>query len=341
TGNAQNFKVVLSGQSLLAAAESSVDSLRFGAIPVGVDSSLSFIVRNTGDVGLAFGSAVITGTFFSLTDTLSHPDTIAVGQSHTFGIKYLPGAGGQHYGEVQLTLGGEVVRVGLSGLGVAPPRTTAGPFALDLNAEFGDQALREATVKGRSVAIDLAVTEDALGSLGFNLVLQLDTTQVVFSEFAPVDLYEGATPIVSGDADSVKFSVVFFGGGGAARGSGSAGVVKFNLLAGVDSTEIRIVRGAFATAGGPVPVEIGFEGALVRIKASSEPNPDFDGDGEVGFTDFILFAGKFGTQVGDDAYDPLFDLSGDGPVGFPDFIIFAGQFGTKTGKPVLSKPVSK
>ncbi len=48
---------------------------------------------------------------------------------------------------------------------------------------------------------------------------------------------------------------------------------------------------------------------------------DFDGDGRVAFTDFVLFARAFGTA------DPAFDLDGDGRVAFADFIRFAGFFG--------------
>ena len=57
------------------------------------------------------------------------------------------------------------------------------------------------------------------------------------------------------------------------------------------------------------------------------PNPDFDGDGTVGFTDFVLFASRFGTEQGDTGFDALFDLDGDGTIGFGDFIVFAAAFG--------------
>ena len=55
--------------------------------------------------------------------------------------------------------------------------------------------------------------------------------------------------------------------------------------------------------------------------------PDFDGDGSVGFSDFVQFAAKFGLSRGDAGYDARFDLDGDGTVGFGDFVIFAGRFG--------------
>ena len=64
-----------------------------------------------------------------------------------------------------------------------------------------------------------------------------------------------------------------------------------------------------------------------KITFNATPSPDFDGDGTVGFSDFISFASKFGTQSGDAAFDARFDLDGDGTVGFSDFIVFASQFG--------------
>ena len=38
--------------------------------------------------------------------------------------------------------------------------------------------------------------------------------------------------------------------------------------------------------------------------------PDFDGDGQVTFADFLTFAGKFGSRLGQERYDPRCDLSG-------------------------------
>ncbi|MDE3000871.1 MAG: hypothetical protein OXU79_17485 [Gemmatimonadota bacterium] len=55
--------------------------------------------------------------------------------------------------------------------------------------------------------------------------------------------------------------------------------------------------------------------------------PDFDGDGTIGFGDFLKFAAKFGLGQSDDGYDPLFDLNGDGAIGFTDFLILAENFG--------------
>ena len=44
----------------------------------------------------------------------------------------------------------------------------------------------------------------------------------------------------------------------------------------------------------------------------SLPSPDLDGDGNVNFADFLTFAGKFGSRLGQERYDPWCDLNGDG-----------------------------
>ena len=56
-------------------------------------------------------------------------------------------------------------------------------------------------------------------------------------------------------------------------------------------------------------------------------SPDFDGDGTVGFADFVQFAARFGLSQDDAGYDARFDLDGNGAIGFSDFLIFAGAFG--------------
>ena len=56
---------------------------------------------------------------------------------------------------------------------------------------------------------------------------------------------------------------------------------------------------------------------------------DFDGDGTVGFPDFLLFVEQFGFSREDEAYQARFDLDGDGMIGFSDFLIFVNSFGKR------------
>lgn len=66
-----------------------------------------------------------------------------------------------------------------------------------------------------------------------------------------------------------------------------------------------------------------------EIGFNATRSPDFDGDGTVGFPDFLAFAGSFGTSQGDARYEARYDLDGNGSVGFSDFLIFAGAFGSQ------------
>ena len=65
------------------------------------------------------------------------------------------------------------------------------------------------------------------------------------------------------------------------------------------------------------------------ITPSTPPNLtiDFDGNGTIGFADFLLFVAQFGLSRGDAGYDARFDLDGDGAIGFGDFLIFTNDFG--------------
>ena len=73
---------------------------------------------------------------------------------------------------------------------------------------------------------------------------------------------------------------------------------------------------------GPNTVEVMVEGLdSMLFTATAKATPDFDGDGEVGFGDFFLFAEAFGGS------DPRFDLDASGTVDFADFFLFAESFG--------------
>ena len=68
---------------------------------------------------------------------------------------------------------------------------------------------------------------------------------------------------------------------------------------------------------------------------------DFDGDGTVGFSDFVLFAGVFGSRRGDEKYEAKYDLSGNGEIGFSDFVVFAQSFGKEVPPPVVVRPTGE
>ncbi|MDA0748976.1 MAG: hypothetical protein O2954_20855 [bacterium] len=56
---------------------------------------------------------------------------------------------------------------------------------------------------------------------------------------------------------------------------------------------------------------------------------DFDCNGTVSFSDFVLFAARYGKAWGDPNFHAGFDLNGNGRVGFEDFIQFAKAYGAQ------------
>ena len=54
---------------------------------------------------------------------------------------------------------------------------------------------------------------------------------------------------------------------------------------------------------------------------------DFDRNGEVNLNDFFLFGVAWGSEAGEENYDLIFDVDGDGLVGFFDFLAWVPNFG--------------
>ncbi len=62
------------------------------------------------------------------------------------------------------------------------------------------------------------------------------------------------------------------------------------------------------------------------MKACSLTATDEDGDGNVNFADFLTFADKFGSRLGQERYDARCD--GDGQIDSADCFISAADFGS-------------
>jgi hypothetical protein len=74
--------------------------------------------------------------------------------------------------------------------------------------------------------------------------------------------------------------------------------------------------------------EISISGVATTTEpGNNAPTPDFDGNGTVGFSDFLAFSGAFGSRLGTPTYHARFDLDGSGDIGFSDFLTFASAYG--------------
>ena len=63
---------------------------------------------------------------------------------------------------------------------------------------------------------------------------------------------------------------------------------------------------------------------------------DINGDGNVGFSDFLILSANFGNPA--DPAGCCGDINEDGNVGFPDFLILSANFGQSAGATAASVP---
>lgn len=70
---------------------------------------------------------------------------------------------------------------------------------------------------------------------------------------------------------------------------------------------------------------------VIRQAPTQTRSADLDSDGDVDFSDFLLFVAAFGTSEGGAGYNAAADLDGDGRVAFSDFLLFADAFGKPVG----------
>ncbi|MDA0747606.1 MAG: hypothetical protein O2954_13880, partial [bacterium] len=67
--------------------------------------------------------------------------------------------------------------------------------------------------------------------------------------------------------------------------------------------------------------------SITALNGTSVAASDFDISGRVELADFIAFAAHYEKSAGQPGFDPTFDLNGDNEVSFSDFILFARNFG--------------
>ena len=72
----------------------------------------------------------------------------------------------------------------------------------------------------------------------------------------------------------------------------------------------------------------------LSLPAQTAADADFDGDGTVGFGDFLLFAKAYNTS------QARYDLNGSGRVDFPDFLAFVRVYGQKVGQVEKEKEIT-
>ena len=203
-----------------------------------------------------------------------------------------------------------------------PPAPTNFSLSLDVDGTAGDQAVTSLNTSADQVVAIQIFGTDIQNANGVSVRFEYDASQVTYDGFDPGNVLLSAQALPEQGTGFVQIGIVSFGGQATAN-SGLVGTIRFRTTAAFSGASIRLVRaelgrgGRFETITPNVHVDL-------QLQALT---PDFDGDGRVGFSDFLLFGSQFGARQGDGRYEARFDLDSDGAIGFGDFLIFGSDFG--------------
>ena len=204
-------------------------------------------------------------------------------------------------------------------------------ISLDVNSTAGDQAVTSVTVSADEAVTLQIFGKDIQNTNGLAVRFEYNATQVVYEGFEVGNVLPNAQalPEQGTNPTFVEISIASFGGQ-ATVNSGLIGTIRFRTLTAFSGTEIRLVRADLGRGGQIESVTLNLRVALQLQRAVT---PDFDGDGRVGFSDFLAFAGRFGSRQGDGRYEARYDLDSDGAIGFSDFLTFSSSFGKEVSPP--------
>ena len=211
-------------------------------------------------------------------------------------------------------------------------------LSLDMDGSAGDQAVTSFNVSADQIVAIQIFGKDIQNANDLTVRFEYDASQATYEGFDTGDVLPNAQtlPEQGTNPTFVEIGIASLGGQAMAN-SGLVGTIRFRTTAAFSGTVIRLVRAELGRRGQieSVTVEV-----RVALQVSTAPSPDFNGDGVVGFPDFLLFVGVYGSSRGDGTYQVRYDLDGDGVIGVPDFLIFVDNFGKEVsgGETVVSIP---
>ncbi len=197
-------------------------------------------------------------------------------------------------------------------------------LSLDVDSAAGDQAVTSVTVSADEVVAIQIFGTDIQNASGVSVRFEYDATQVSYDGFDASTVLPSAQVLTEQGSAFVEIGIVSFGGQ-ATVNSGLIGTIRFRTLAAFSGSAIRLVRGELARGGQSQTVSLN-----LRVELQLQGDlliPDFDGDSRVGFSDFVLFGGQYGSRQGDGTYEAKYDLDSNGVIGFSDFVIFGSSYG--------------
>ena len=296
----------------------------FGGVDVGGSKSLTVPVTNSGDASLSVTDIVSSDEHVSVSPRqLSIPPK----QNGYFTIRFEPSQSGDLSARVTIYSNdseSSAVSFSVAGRGQQPATRS---FALSLTADAPKNQGVYAVPEDGEIAVEIH-GQQINDAIGFRALFDFDAAAFAYRSFDIGNgIPNGHSPghrYPSPDSSSIEVTAASFGGK-IAGPSAKLGTIRFAASDTFQAGQIRLQFARIRRSGE-------FEGfadpVILEFSKQGGPAADFDGDGAVGFTDFLRFAGAFGLSRGDAGYDARYDLDGNGMIGFSDFLIFAGSFGT-------------
>ncbi|MDE3257504.1 MAG: choice-of-anchor D domain-containing protein [Gemmatimonadota bacterium] len=304
-----------------------VDASRrdFGGVNVGSTKSMTVTVTNSGDASLT-----ITGIASSNEQVRVSPRqlTIPAKQNGYFTLSFQPNRAEDLSARVTIysndsetpVVGFPVVGKGLRS------ETTSFTLSLVVDAPKNQDVYSLPSDGIIAVEIHGQQVKDAIG---FRALFDSDTQSFTYTGFEIGDgIPNGHSPgpYYHTDPSSVEVMAASFGGR-IAEQSAKLGTIHFSVSDTLQRGQMRMRYARIRRSG---QFEVFADPVVLRFSKQDGLTADFDGDGTVGFSDFLQFAQQFGLSQGDADFKAQYDLDGNGSVGFSDFLIFAGAFGAKS-----------
>ena len=296
----------------------------FGSIEVGRTKSITVTVTNTGDALLAITDIVANDEQVSVSP---RQFAIPARQNGYFALRFEPNRAGDLSARVTIHSNDSKtpsVSFPVAGKGLRSQSTS---FALSLVVDAPNDQGVYSTPSDGVIAIEIH-GQKVKDAIGFRALFDSDARSFVYTGFdIGDDIPNGHSPgpYYPPGPSTIEVMAASFGGR-IAEPSAKLGTVRFSVPDTFQRGQLRLryarIRrsGKFEVFADPVVLKFSKQGGLTA---------DFDGDGTVGFGDFLQFAQQFGLSQADAGYKARYDLDGDGSVGFSDFLIFANAFGTE------------
>ena len=294
----------------------------FGSVEVGSSKSMTVTVTNFGDASLSITDIIASDEQVSVTP---RQFAIPAKQNGFFTLRFEPNRAGDLSGRVTIySNDSKTPAVGfpVAGKGLQSQTTS---FTLSLVTNATENQGVYVTPSDGVIAVEIH-GQQVIDAIGFRALFDFDAPSLAYESFdIGNDIPNGHSPgpYYPPNPSSVEVMAASFGGK-IIQESVRLGTIRFSVS---DTFRTGQIRLRYARIRRSEQFESFANPVVLRFSKHAGPRTDFDGDGTVGFNDFLLLTSHFGYAVGHANYDSRYDLNGDGRISFADFLIFVQDFG--------------